>query len=157
MTALGIAPHPRRGILRCNPISIEFRPQYLLASIEIIQPGHRQIDYQINTADSRDHPMGTLHCFPAIPKTRRDPHFQHLSQIIPDLVRQQKSIQKLAEAQLLAAFGRLETALAGIDAISCLLPPGEFKTQFDLDRSSLSKQIDLAKSEIVGLREQKGS
>jgi hypothetical protein len=103
--------------------------------------------------------MGTLHRFPAIPKIRRDPHIRDLSQTIPDFVRQLKSFQKLAdesfqklaEAPLSVVLDRLEMALADIDAIGRLLPPGEFKTQFDLDRSSLSKQLDLVKGKIIGL------
>jgi hypothetical protein len=78
------------------------------ACIEIIQPGHRQIDSQINTDASRDHPMGTLHRFPAIPKTTRDPHFRDLSQTIPDFVRQFESFQKLVEGSLSVALVRLQ-------------------------------------------------
>jgi hypothetical protein len=85
-----------------------------------------------------------------------------LSQTIPAFVRQLKffqkladdSFQKLAEAPLSVVLDRLEMALADIDAIARLLPPGEFKTQFDLDRSSLSKQLDLVKGKIVGLWDQ---
>ena len=106
--------------------------------------------------------MGTLLCFPAISPIRRHPPYRDLSQTIPDFVRQLKSFhkladesfQKLAEAPLSVVLDRLEMALADIDAIGRLLPPGEFKTHFDLDRSSLSKQIDLVKGEIVGLWEQ---
>ena len=103
--------------------------------------------------------MGTLLCFPATSPTRRDQHFRNLSQTIPHFVRQLKSFQKLAdecfqrlaEAPLSAALDRLETALADIDAIGHLLPPGEFKTQFDLDRSTLATQLDLARGKMVGL------
>ena len=106
--------------------------------------------------------MGTLHRFPTIPKKRNDPHFRNLSQTIADFVCQLKSIQelaeesiqKLAEAPLSAVFDRLETALADIDDIGRLLPPGEFKTQFDLDRSYLYKQLDLAKGKAVSLWKQ---
>lgn len=97
--------------------------------------------------------MGTLLWFPAILEIRRDPYFQNPSQI-PDFVRQLKSFQKSAEVRLSVAVDRLEAALADIDAIGCLLPPGEFKTQFDLDRSALATQLDLAKGKIVGLWEQ---
>ena len=45
-------------------------------------------------------------------------------------------------------------ALADIDAIGRLLPPGEFKTQFDLDRRALAAQLDLTKGNVVGLWEQ---
>lgn len=91
--------------------------------------------------------------------TRRNQHFRNLSQTIPDFVRQLKffqkladeCFQKLAEAPLSAALDRLETALADIDAIGHLLPPGEFKTQFDLDRSTLATQLDLARGKMVGL------
>jgi hypothetical protein len=103
--------------------------------------------------------MGTIHRLPAIPKKRNDPRFRNLSQTIADFVHQLKSIQdlaeesfqKLAEVTLSVALDRLETALADIDAIGRLLPPGEFKTQFDLDRSALATQLDLAKGRLVGL------
>jgi hypothetical protein len=109
--------------------------------------------------------MGTLLRFPEISSTRRDPHFRDLSQTIPDFVRQLESFQglaeeyfqKLAEAPISVVIDRLETALANIDAIGCLLPPGEFKAQFDLDRSALVTQLDLAKSKLVGLWERTGS
>jgi hypothetical protein len=103
--------------------------------------------------------MGILLSFPAASLTRRDPRFRNLSQTIADFVHQLKSIQdlaeesfqKLAEVTLSVALDRLETALADIDAIGRLLPPGEFKTQFDLDRSALATQLDLAKGRLVGL------
>ena len=106
--------------------------------------------------------MGTLLCFPGIPPIRRGPQSRNLSRRIPDFVRQleffQKladdSFQKLAEAPLSAVLDRLETALGDIDAIGRLLSPGEFKTQFDLDRSALVTQLDLAKGKIVGLWDQ---
>jgi hypothetical protein len=106
--------------------------------------------------------MGTIHRFPAIPKKRNDPHFRNLSQTIADFVCQLKCIQelaeeslwKLAEASLSAVLDRLETALADIDAIGRLLPPGEFKTRFDLDRTALATQLDLAKGRIIDLWEQ---
>ena len=106
--------------------------------------------------------MGTLLCFPAIPKKYSDPNFRDQSQTISNFARELESIQKLAdesvqkltEGPLSAVLDRLETALADIDAIGRLLPPGEFKTQFDLDRSALVAQLDLAKSKIVGLWEQ---
>jgi hypothetical protein len=60
----------------------------------------------------------------------------------------------LAEAPLSVALDRLETALADIDAIGRLLPPGEFKTRFDLDRSALATQLDLAKGKVIGSWEQ---
>lgn len=99
--------------------------------------------------------MGPLHRFPEISSTRRNP----LLQATPDFVRELKffqkladeSVQKLTEAPLSVIIDKLETALAGIDAIGRLLPPGEFKTQFDLDQVSLSKQLDLVKSKIIGL------
>ena len=102
--------------------------------------------------------MGIVLSFPATSPTRRDPRFRNLSQTIPDFVRQLKffqkladeSFQKLAEAPLSVALDRLETALADIDAIGRLLPPGEFKTRFDLDRSALATQLDLAKGRLVG-------
>jgi hypothetical protein len=95
--------------------------------------------------------MGTLLRFPAISLTRRDPHFQDPSQTIPNFVRQLKSFQKLTEDSLSGAVDRLETTMADINAIARLLPPGEFKTQFDLDRRALATQLDLAKSKIVDL------
>ena len=106
--------------------------------------------------------MGTLLCFPVILPKRRDPHFQNLSQTITDFVCQLKFIQELAdealwnlaEAPLSAVLDRLETALADIDAIGRLLPPGEFKTRFDLDRIALATQLDLAKGKIIDLWEQ---
>jgi hypothetical protein len=106
--------------------------------------------------------MGTLLWFPAILSTRRDPHFRNLSQTIADFIHQLKSTReladeslwKLAEAPLSVALDRLETALADIDAIGRLLPPGEFKTRFDLDRNALATQLDLAKSKVVSLWEQ---
>jgi hypothetical protein len=106
--------------------------------------------------------MGILLSFPATSLTRRDPRFRNLSQTIADFVHQLKSIQalaeesfqKLAEVPLSVALDRLETALADIDAIGRLLPPGEFKTQFDLDRSALATELDLAKGKIVELWEQ---
>lgn len=106
--------------------------------------------------------MGTLHYFPKIPKTGRDPQSRNVLQTIPELVRQLKSCQKLAadsvqkltEVTLWTALDRLKTALEDIDVIGRLLPPGELKTQFDLDRSALAAQLDLAKGMIVGLREQ---
>jgi hypothetical protein len=98
--------------------------------------------------------MGTLLCFPAIPKKSSDPHFRDLSQTIPDFVRQLEPFQKLAEGSLSLALNRLEMALADIEAIGRLLPPGEFKAQFDQDRSALATQIDLAKGKIVSLWEQ---
>jgi hypothetical protein len=105
--------------------------------------------------------MGTLLRFPEISSTRRDPRSRDLSQIIPDFVQQLESFQKLAESSLTAGLAttvdRLETALADIDTIGRLLPPGEFKTQFDLDRKVLAAQLDLAKGKIVGLWEQTGS
>ena len=45
-------------------------------------------------------------------------------------------------------------ALADIEAIGRLLPAGEFKTQFDLDQSTLATQLDLAKGKMVGLWDQ---
>jgi len=107
--------------------------------------------------------MGILLSFPATSLTR--PRFRNLSQTIADFVHQLKSIQelaeesfqKLAEVPLSVALDGLETALADIDAIGHLLPPGEFKTQFDLDRSSLYKQLDLVKSKVVDLRGTNGS
>jgi hypothetical protein len=106
--------------------------------------------------------MGTIHRLPAIPKKRNDPHFRNLSQTIADFVCQLKSIQelveeslwKLAEAPLSAVLDRLETALVDIDAIGRLLPPGEFKTRFDLDRIALATQLDLAKGKIIDLWKQ---
>lgn len=106
--------------------------------------------------------MGTLLCFPAIPKKCSDPNFRDQSQTISNFARELESLQKLAdesvqkltEGPLSAVLDRLETALADIDAIGRLLPPGEFKTQFDLDRSSLSKQLDLVKGKIKCLWEQ---
>jgi len=99
--------------------------------------------------------MGTLLRFPAISLTTRDPHFQDPSQTDTDFVRQFQSFQKLVEGSLSGALDRLETALADIDAaIGRLLPPGEFKTQFDLDRRALVAQLDLAKGKIVSLWEQ---
>jgi hypothetical protein len=106
--------------------------------------------------------MGTLHPFPEISSTRRNPHFRDLSQTNSNFVRQLKSlhkladesVQKLAEAPLSVVIERLETALADVGAIGRLLPSGEFKTQFELDRSSLSKQLDLVKGKIIGLWEQ---
>jgi hypothetical protein len=95
--------------------------------------------------------MGTLLCFPAVSSTRRDLHFRDLPQTIPDFFRQLKPFQKFTEGPLSIALDRLETALAGIDAISRLLPPGEFKTQFDLDRIALATQLDLAKGKLDGL------
>jgi hypothetical protein len=95
--------------------------------------------------------MGTLLRFPAMSLTRHDPHFQDLSQTIPDFVRQLQSFQKLAEDTLSKALDRLETALADINAIARLLPPGEFKIPFDLDRRALATQLDLAKGKIVDL------
>lgn len=94
--------------------------------------------------------MGTLLCFPAVSSIRRDPHFRDLPQTIPNFVRQLKSFQKL-EGPLSVALDRLETALADIHAISRLLPPGEFKTQFELDRGALDTQLGLAKGKLVGL------
>jgi hypothetical protein len=101
--------------------------------------------------------MGTLLRFPEISPIRRDPRIRDLSQTIPDLVRQLNSFQTLAEAPLSIALDSLETALADIDAIGRLLPAGEFKTRFDLDRSALAAQLDLAKGKLVGLWEQTGS
>jgi len=106
--------------------------------------------------------MGTLLAFPMILPKRRDPHFPELSQAVSDFVRQltrfqklaDESFQKLAQLPLSATLDGLEMALAGIDAIGRLLPPGEFKTQFDMDRSSLSKQLDLVKGKIADLRKQ---
>jgi hypothetical protein len=99
--------------------------------------------------------MGTLLRFPGISPIAREPDFQGLSQTIPDLVRQLNSFQKPAEAPLSAALAAaidgLETALADIDAIGRLLPAGEFKTRFDLDRSVLAAQLDLAKGKLVGI------
>ncbi len=106
--------------------------------------------------------MGTLLCFPVILPTRPDPHFRNLSQTITEFVCQLKSIQelanealwKLAEASLSVTLDRLETVLADIDAIGRLLPPGEFKTRFDLDRIAIATQLDLAKGKIIELWEQ---
>lgn len=47
----------------------------------------------------------------------------------------------------------LETALADIDVIGRLLPPGEFKTQFDLDRRALATQLDLTRGKIATMWE----
>ena len=98
--------------------------------------------------------MGTLLRFPAIPPIRRDPHFRDLSQTIPDFVRQLESLQIFAEGSLSEVLVRLEMALADIEAIGRLLPAGEFKTQFDLDQSTLATQLDLAKGKMVGLWDQ---
>jgi len=106
--------------------------------------------------------MGTIHRFPAIPKKRNDPHFCRLSQTTADFVCQLECIQelpgeslwKLAEASLSAVLDRLETALADLDAIGRLLPPGEFKTRFDLDRTALATQLDLSKGRTIDLWEQ---
>lgn len=103
--------------------------------------------------------MGTLLCFPSISPIRPKPHFRDPPQANPDLALQLKFFQKLAEecfrelakAPLSAAIKRLETALGNVDAIGCLLPPGEFKTQFDLDRSALATQLDLTKGKLVSL------
>lgn len=105
--------------------------------------------------------MGTLLCFPAILSTRRDPHFRNVSQATADFADQLKSTRELAEeslwrlveAPLSLALDRLEMALADIDAIGRLLPPGKFKIRFDLDRSALATQLDLAKGKVVGLWE----
>lgn len=104
--------------------------------------------------------MGTLLCFPAISPTRRDLHFRDPSQANLDVALQLKSLQKLAEecfrelaeAPLSVAIDKLETALGNIDAITCLLPPGEFKTQFDLDRSALATQLDLTRGKLVKIK-----
>jgi hypothetical protein len=105
--------------------------------------------------------MGTLLRFPGIPPIRRGPQSQNLSQTIRQLEFFQKLadelLQKLAEAPLSVIINRLETALADIDAIGRLLPTGEFKTQFDLHRSVLTAQLDLAKGKLVGLWERTGS
>jgi hypothetical protein len=63
----------------------------------------------------------------------------------------EESLWKLAEAPLSVALDRLETALADVDAIGRLLPPGEFKTRFDLDRRTLATQLSLAKGKLIGL------
>ena len=107
--------------------------------------------------------MGTLLRFPAIPPIRPDPQSQNSSQTIPNFVRQPKSFEKLAddsfqksaEAPLSAVLDRLEMAIADVDAIGRLLPPGEFKAQFDLDRSALAAQLDLVKAKMFSLWEQR--
>jgi hypothetical protein len=96
--------------------------------------------------------MGTLLRFPEIASTRRDLRNRDLSQIIPDLICQLESLQSFAEGSVSEALSRLETAIETVDAIGRLLPPGEFKTQFDLGRSSLSKQLYLVKGINDGLR-----
>ena len=95
--------------------------------------------------------MGTVLRFPAVSSTSRDPNFQALSLAIPDFVRQLQSFQKLAVDSLSETFEMLETALADIDAIGRLLPPGEFKTQFDLDRRALAMQTDLTRGKTITL------
>ena len=105
--------------------------------------------------------MGTLLCFPAISPIRPEPHFRSPPQANPDFALQLKFLQKLAEecfrelaeVPLSVAIRRLEAALGNIDAIGCLLSPGEFKTQFDLDRSALATQLDLTKGKLVSLIE----
>jgi hypothetical protein len=100
--------------------------------------------------------MGTLLRFPIVSPIRRDPHLRLLSQAVADFVDQLKSARKGAEeslwnsakAPLLAALDRLETALADITAIGHLLPPGEFKTQFDFERRALAMQVSLAKDTL---------
>lgn len=117
----------------------------------------RKIEQQINTANPKDHPMGTLLSFPGISPKRRNPQSRGLSQTIPDFVRQLESLGQLVESSLTAdlasAIDKLETALAEIDHIGHLLPPGEFKTRFDLDRCALAAKLDIAKGKIVGLWE----
>jgi hypothetical protein len=97
--------------------------------------------------------MATLLCFPEMPRIRRDPHFRDLSEIL-NIVNQLQSFQKLVEAHLSGALVRLETALADLDALDGMLPAGDFKTKFDLDRSALATQLDLAKGKVIGLWEQ---
>lgn len=97
--------------------------------------------------------MGTLLCFPQPSPRRSDSHFRDLSQAIPDFICQLESLQNFAEDSVSEALSRLEKALENIDAIGRLLPPGEFKAQFDLGRSSLSMQLYLAKALNDGMRE----
>lgn len=104
--------------------------------------------------------MGILLCFPSTSTVKPKLHLRD-SQANPDLALQLKFFQELAEecfrelagAPLSGAVNRLETALGNIDAIGCLLPPGEFKTQFDLDRSALAIQLEQTKGELVRIRQ----
>jgi hypothetical protein len=97
--------------------------------------------------------MATLHSFPATSRRKGDPNFRDLSQAIPDLIFQLESLQSFAESSVSEALSRLETALEIIDAIGRLLPPGEFKTKFDLGRRSLSMQLNQAKAMNDGMWE----
>jgi hypothetical protein len=110
----------------------------------------------------RNHAMGTLLRFPIVSPIKRDTHFRNLLQAVADFIDQLKSAREAADeslwnsakAPLMAALDGLETTLADIDAIGYLLPPGEFKTQFDFDRRALAVQVSLAKGTLVGLAAQ---
>lgn len=95
--------------------------------------------------------MGTLLCFPETSPRGNDSHFRDLSQAIPDFICQLESLQHFAENSVSEALSRLEMALENIDAIGRLLPPGEFKAQFDLDRRVLASRLNLAKDGLIDL------
>jgi len=95
--------------------------------------------------------MGTLLCFPETSSRGNASHFRDLSQAIPDLICRLESLQNFAEDSVSEALSRLEIALENIDAIGRLLPPGEFKAQFDLDRSVLATRLNLAKDGLIDL------
>ena len=60
-------------------------------------------------------------------------------------------LAKAVEAPLSSALERLDKVLADLGTISRLLPPGPFKTEFDLQRNVAAAELKTAKSTMADL------